>query len=172
MLHFCLLHLDWWRPIDHEQRIVLMKSQFLSGAILGAVLMSLPTANAARATDISGLWLTDTGDAHIRMAKCGAGMCGTIVWLKEPKDPATGKPPTDEHNHDPAKRSRPILGLPIALDFRPSATDPGRFEGHFYNADDGNTYQGNITMPNANELHVQGCLAVFCQTQVWTRVKR
>jgi uncharacterized protein (DUF2147 family) len=131
----------------------------------------LGLAGPSHAADISGVWLTDTADAHVRMAKCGPNLCGTLIWLKEPKDPQTGKVLTDAHNSDPAKRSRPLLGLAIALDFHPSPEDPGKFVGQFYNADDGNTYRGSISQPNADALRVEGCLLVFCQAQIWTRVK-
>ena len=131
----------------------------------------LGLAGPSHAADISGLWLTDTADAHIRMAKCGANMCGTIIWLKEPKDPQTGKVLTDVHNHDPAKRSRPLLGIQIAIDFHPLPEDPATFVGQFYNADDGNTYRGSISQPNPDALRVEGCLLMFCQAQIWTRVK-
>jgi uncharacterized protein (DUF2147 family) len=134
-------------------------------------LLGLAIAGPAHAADISGVWLTDTADAHIRVAKCGANMCGTIIWLKEPKDPRTGKMATDEHNHDPAKRSRPLLGIQVALDFHPSSEDPAKYVGRFYNADDGSTYAGSISQQGADALRVEGCLLMFCQAQIWTRVK-
>jgi uncharacterized protein (DUF2147 family) len=129
-------------------------------------LVVLGLALPAHAADISGVWLTNTGDAHIRMAKCGGGMCGSIVWMK---DQNAG---TDVHNPDPGKRSRPLLGIMVALDFRQSAGEPEKFVGRFYNAEDGHIYTGSISPAGANELRVEGCLAVFCQTQTWTRVKR
>jgi uncharacterized protein (DUF2147 family) len=135
-------------------------------ALIASVLVILATTAPSRAADISGVWLTSDGDAHVRMARCGTGMCGNLVWIKD-------KPgATDVRNRDPSKRSRPLLGLMIALDFRPSAGDPEKFVGHFYNADDGNTYNGSISAAGPNALNVQGCLAIFCQTQVWTRVRR
>lgn len=126
---------------------------------------------SARAADVSGVWLTDTADAHVRMAKCGAYICGTIVWLKDAKD-ASGRPLTDAKNPDPAKRSRPLVGTVIAIDFHPTAEDPERLVGTFYNAEDGNSYKGSIAAPKPDELAVTGCLLFFCQTQTWTRVKR
>jgi uncharacterized protein (DUF2147 family) len=138
---------------------------------VAVALALLGLARPSHAADISGVWLTDTADAHVRMAKCGANICGTIIWLKEPKDPQTGKVLADAHNSDPAKRSRPLLGIQIALDFHPSPQDPGKFVGQFYNADDGSTYTGSITQPSADALRVEGCLLVFCQAQTWTRVK-
>src|SRR5690349_4213505 len=84
-----------------------------------AVAAILALAPPARAADISGVWLTDSGNAHVRLAKCGAGseMCGTIVWLREPNDPATGRPRTDAQNADAAKRARPMLGIEVAIGF-------------------------------------------------------
>jgi uncharacterized protein (DUF2147 family) len=134
--------------------------------------LGLALALHARAADISGVWLTDTGDAHVRLAKCGAAMCGTIVWLREPNDPATGRPRTDVHNSDAAKRSRPMMGIEVAIGFRPDSGDPNKFAGTFYNAKDGKTYRGSIVPAGPDKLDVEGCLLVFCQKQVWTRVKK
>jgi uncharacterized protein (DUF2147 family) len=132
--------------------------------------LGVAIARPAQAADISGVWLTNAADAQVRMARCGAAMCGTIVWLRQPTDPRTGQPLTDAKNPDPAKRSRPMIGTQIALNFQPSSQDPNRFVGHFYNAEDGNTYTGSITQPSADTLNVTGCLLIFCQTQTWTRV--
>jgi uncharacterized protein (DUF2147 family) len=138
-------------------------------ALIASLTIILAMTGPSPAADISGVWLTNTGDAHIRMAKCGAAMCGNIVWMRDAKAGATA---TDVHNPDPSKRSRPLLGLMIALDFRQSAGDPDKFIGHFYNAEDGNTYSGSIGPAGPNALNVEGCLAIFCQSQIWTRVKR
>src|SRR2546422_7740816 len=61
--------------------------------------------------DPTGLWLTQAGDAKVLIDRCGAAICGVIVWLKSPIDSATGKPQTDDKNPDPAKARRPIIGL-------------------------------------------------------------
>ena len=130
---------------------------------------ALGLAHPAHAADITGVWLTDTADAQIRMARCGADMCGTIVWLKQPNDPRTGQPLTDAKNPDPSRRGRPMIGTMIAVSFRQSAGE-SKYIGRFYNADDGNTYNGSIVQSGPDELKVTGCLLMFCQTQSWTRV--
>jgi len=140
-------------------------------ASLALVLAGLALGGPARAADISGTWLTNTGDAHIRIARCGANMCGTIVWLKDPKD-ASGRPVTDEKNPDPAKRSRPLIGVEVALGFHTAPDNPEKYVGTFYNAEDGHMYSGSIAAADADTLRVEGCLLMFCQTQMWTRVKR
>jgi uncharacterized protein (DUF2147 family) len=71
----------------------------------------LNTASAEPGIDPTGVWLTEAGDAKVRIARCGTAICGTIIWLKAPIDRATGKPQLDDKNPDPAKAHRPIIGL-------------------------------------------------------------
>ena len=59
-------------------------------AILTALLAAAPATRAGRRRD--GIWLTQAGDAKVRVSKCGGGICGVVVWLRDPIDPATGKP--------------------------------------------------------------------------------
>ena len=125
------------------------------------------TSHPAAAADPTGLWLTAAGDARIRIARCGLGICGSIVWLKEPTDPATGKPQVDDKNPDPARQRRPIIGLQI---FQMSPNGPGKWSGSIYNADDGQTYRANIMPEGPAALKVEGCVLSFCGSETWTRV--
>src|SRR5260370_4592201 len=79
-----------------------------------AILTSLFAAPPARAQvglDPGGIWLTQAGDAKIRVSKCGGGICGVVIWLKEPINPATGKPQVDDKNPNPSLARRPMIGL-------------------------------------------------------------
>lgn len=68
----------------------------------------------AQGAEADGTWLTQAGDARVKISKCGGGgICGVIVWLKEPYDTATGKPATDSKNRIPALAKRPIIGIPL-----------------------------------------------------------
>ena len=90
-----------------------------------------------------------------------------LAKAKEPNDPDTGKPKTDTLNPDPAKRSRPLLGLQVVLGLTPNGAN--RWSGEIYNADDGKTYSAHM-MPNGNTAKVQGCVLGFlCKTQNWKR---
>ena len=74
-------------------RILCSRKAAATAALLlvcGSVAALLP--NAARAADPTGNWLTESGSATVKIATCGAELCGTIVALKEPNDPATGRP--------------------------------------------------------------------------------
>lgn len=125
----------------------------------------------AFAADPLGTWYTEGKESQVRMAKCGDALCGALVWLKVPNDPATGKPKTDKENADDAKRKRPLLGVEIVLGMMPSGT-PDQWKGKVYNAKDGNTYTGFFTMTSADTAELKGCAFGFiCKTQTWTRAK-
>src|SRR5262249_11373638 len=137
---------------------------------LAALLAALTLPAAASAADPTGTWLTEGGKSRVKVARCGNGLCGTIAWLKEPNDPNTGKPKTDANNQDAAKRARAMIGVDIVLGMQPSSTSD-KWTGEVYNPEDGKTYSGSLTMTNANELSLAGCvLSVLCKSQTWTRV--
>jgi uncharacterized protein (DUF2147 family) len=138
--------------------------------VAAVALIMLAGANGALAADPAGMWLTQGGNSRIRVADCGGALCGTIVWLKEPNDPDTGKPKTDKNNSDASKRSRPLIGVQIVLGMKPAGAD--KWSGQVYNAEDGKTYSGNLTFSGGNSLQLQGCAlgGLVCKGQTWTKV--
>ena len=81
------------------------------GFMVAAIAILLGTVAArAQSGEPVGVWLTEKGDARVRVTKCGSGICGVIVGLKDPIDPATGRPQVDDKNPNPALRSRPVIG--------------------------------------------------------------
>jgi uncharacterized protein (DUF2147 family) len=121
------------------------------------------------AADPNGTWLTEGGAATVRLASCGAELCGTIIALKEPTDPATGRPKTDKNNPDATKRARPVVGIQIVFGMKPNGAD--KWNGSVYNAEDGKTYSGSITMQGARTLKLEGCVlgGLICKSQTWTK---
>ncbi|MGV7030070.1 DUF2147 domain-containing protein [Methylobacterium symbioticum] len=135
------------RPLIHASALV---ASLLAGGI----------AQAAGG-DPSGIWLTETGDSKVRLARCGAGFCGTLVSV-------TGKG-LDANNPDPALRTRSVVGVQIVN--AASATSDG-YEGTLYNPKDGKTYSGSLKMTGPDTVVVSGCvMSVFCKRQTWKRVK-
>lgn len=117
-----------------------------------------------------GLWLTQAGDAKVLVSRCSAGICGKVVWLREPLDNVTGRPQTDDKNPDPSQRKRPIVGLPIFIGMQPST--PNAWSGRIYNADNGQSYASTITQLDAERLEVRGCAGPLCGSEIWTRTTR
>jgi len=139
-------------------------------AIATSAILCVAAAMPASAGDPHGKWLTENGRATVAIVDCGGALCGNIIALKEPNDPATGKPKTDNNNADVAKRARPMIGVQIVIDMKPDAT-ADKWKGQIYNAEDGKTYSGSITLVNATTLNLQGCAlgGLICKTQMWTR---
>jgi uncharacterized protein (DUF2147 family) len=126
-----------------------------------AVLAVAGLASPALAQDPKGDWMVNDKTAVIRITACGTGLCGHIAWTARQGG-------TDTNNPDPAKRSRPVLGMPILLNMQPKGN---RWEGEVYNAKDGKVYSSNISLRGA-ELRIEGCVLGFlCGGENWTRAK-
>ena len=142
--------------------------------IVIATLAALVAATSAMAQGASGgpdgIWLTQAGDAKIRVSRCGAGICGVVVWLRDPIDPATGKRQVDDKNPNPALAKRPIIGLSLFSAMR--SVGPNQWSGRIYNADDGKIYASKVSVAGPATLKVEGCVGTLCGGEEWTRSSR
>jgi uncharacterized protein (DUF2147 family) len=124
---------------------------------LGILALSGP----ALANDAIGTWLVSEKTAVIKVDTCETGLCGAIGWAQTPG--------TDKNNPDPKLRERPIVGMRI---FTMKAAGQNKWEGEIYNAKDGKTYKGNVTLAGPNSLKIEGCVLGFlCGGETWTRTK-
>jgi uncharacterized protein (DUF2147 family) len=120
-----------------------------------------------------GTWLTEDGNATIRIFPCGApeiGMlCGVIAWLKVPLDDA-GEPKTELRNPDPAMAPRPLCGLPLLWHFAPDG-DAHWSGGYIYNPRDGKTYTATMTARPDGTLALRGYVGIplLGESQIWTQ---
>jgi uncharacterized protein (DUF2147 family) len=106
-------------------------------------------ANAAQAGDVLGVWLHEDGDSKVRIAPCGAVLCGTITWLRD-KDPD-------------AK-----VGQRVFYDMVPAGDNV--WTGKAYEPASGKEYAGKMTL-SGDRLTTAGCVfgGLICKTIVWTR---
>ncbi|CAN7169736.1 DUF2147 domain-containing protein [Bradyrhizobium sp. LjRoot220] len=117
---------------------------------------------SALAADPTGDWKVADGVANIRVAQCNGNMWGAVAWEKTPGG-------RDSNNPDPAKKSRPTLGMAILIDMKKK---PGvdAWEGQVYNAKDGQLYSSTIKPIGTDQLEIQGCVLGFlCGGETWTR---
>jgi hypothetical protein len=48
--------------------------------------MVLFSGSAFAASDPTGVWVNDTGRGAVEIKQCGEGLCGHVVWVKDPTD--------------------------------------------------------------------------------------
>ncbi|MBV8926016.1 MAG: DUF2147 domain-containing protein [Bradyrhizobium sp.] len=135
----------------------------MKSALFVSVLLLGTDLRAAWAADPTGDWRVAEGVADIRVAQCNGSMWGVVAWEKQPGG-------RDANNPDPAKKSRPTLGMPILIDMKKKpGTDS--WEGQVYNAKDGQTYSSSIALAGPDQLEIKGCVLGFlCGGETWTRV--
>jgi uncharacterized protein (DUF2147 family) len=139
-------------------------------ATLAALVAATPAVAQGAAGSPDGIWLTQAGDAKIRVSRCGGGICGVVVWLRDPIDPASGKPQVDDKNPNPALAKRPIIGLSLFSAMR--SVGPNQWSGRIYNADDGKIYASKVSVAGPATLKVEGCVGTLCGGEEWTRSSR
>jgi uncharacterized protein (DUF2147 family) len=117
-------------------------------------LAALSFGAPAFADPVAGTWRSQPGETggyiHVRISTCGSGICGVI---------------TDVVGND----NTSIVGRTIISNM--SADGNGRYSGgRIWAPDNDKTYNSKMTLQNANQLKVEGCVAVFCRSQTWTRL--
>lgn len=141
-----------------------------------ALLILCLAAGAASAaeTDPRGLWLTASGNLEVRIAPCGAALCGKVARVianqsmsRSGEAMADGAQPAQE-------------GMDILSDLLPSerqTTPDGRslvteWRGRIFNRENGKTYNALMSIGSGGELKLRGYvgLPIFGKTQVWQPV--
>jgi uncharacterized protein (DUF2147 family) len=122
----------------------------------------------ASTADPSGIWVKDDGSAKVEIKKCGRGLCGEVVWLRNPND-SRGRPLHDARNENPSLRDRPIIGLPLFSNMRP--TELNTWVGNVYNPVEGHIYTDvKVTLVSRQQIVLRGCKTwLLCGEKTWTR---
>jgi uncharacterized protein (DUF2147 family) len=127
---------------------------FARVSIVSAALAVLAApANAVASSDPAdprGIWLRPEGGEQFSFYDCGAQLCAKLISVKKPEDQKS-------------------IGTVILRGA--SKVSPNEWKGKLFNAADGKTYDGSITIKSANELRLKGCLwGILCSGETWTRV--
>lgn len=147
-----------------------MARHFVACAVLATIASVAATRPAMAADDaVAGEWMTPSG-VKVRLAPCAAKhalLCARLVSLKEPND-KTGAPLRDTANADASLRGRPLVGIQILSDMKP--TGPGAWgDGKVYELNSGKTYDAKMSLNPDGTLKVEGCITVLCRGVTWTR---
>jgi uncharacterized protein (DUF2147 family) len=124
----------------------------------------LMAAAASSGAAFEGRWNTPGNRSVVEISRRGQHLCGRIIFAR-PK-PGTSTPPLDTENPDPQCRSRPLAGLQIMPGFSVNGAD-----GTIYNPQNGKSYRSKMALAADGTLKVSGCVAIFCQTQIWVKAR-
>ncbi|MEZ5839984.1 MAG: DUF2147 domain-containing protein [Hyphomicrobiales bacterium] len=129
-----------------------------------AAILTCLSSGAALAADVTGIWLSASGETKVRIAPCGGSLCGTVVWAKGD--------PLDAENPDAGKRSRPVAGIQMLSGLKSTGKNE-EYAGKLYNYKDGKTYDGKMSLASADKLKLSGCVlgGMICKSQTWSRSK-
>ena len=121
--------------------------------LIAAACMAAASAGMALAEPATGTWKTEPGDSgaylHVKLAPCGANVCGTIVKVVNSDDTSS-------------------QGKPIIWDMQ--AKGNGSYSGgKIWAPDTDKTYRSKMSL-NGNALKVSGCVGPICRGQTWTRI--
>ena len=86
----------------------------------------------------------------LQIFDCRGLLCGKIVWLSRPDDPA-GQPDLDHRNPDPALRQRHLCGLTIVWGLRPAGQNHWS-NGRLYDPKDGITYRVSAELTSVSTI--------------------
>lgn len=140
-----------------------MKQWRLSLAIVGL----LATPATALAADITGVWATGSEGGRVEIYRCGAALCGKVVDAARLRSNPDLR---DVRNSDAKLRGRRIKGLVVLSGF---TGGPAEWKGGpLYDPETGDgASRGYLKLLANGKLELKGCIAVFCRTKVWTKVR-
>lgn len=126
----------------------------------------LAAVAGADESDIEGRWLSGDRSGWIEIRLLAGKPVGVAAGATNAEERAR----LDDHNPDPALRSRALLGITILHGFE-YAGDRVWKGGTIYDPNSGNTYRSSMTLLDRNTLKVRGYigLAMFGRSDTWTR---
>ena len=134
-----------------------LKRLFIFASIFFLVIIVASSPAQSACDRVLGEWFSPDKDGKFLFYKSGGCYFGKIIWLKETRDEC-GKLKTDKHNHDPARRNDPMMGIVIFKNFKWDAEDEKWVDGKVYDARNGDTWSCEMKMVSNLVLEVHGYL--------------
>lgn len=104
----------------------------------------------AAASDIFGTWLRDDGNARVRVAPCGAAICATNLWIRDPK------------------KQGEKVGDRLEFNIRQAAEG---WRGQAYDPQRKLTFSATLSA-EGDAMTTKGCMVagLICRTTTWQRL--
>lgn len=155
------------RPAPVSQAVPVRRA----AALLAIGMATLLASRTAYAATPVGRWYAEGGAAQVEIGRCGEGLCGRVVWLRSPFD-ENGCDLHDTRNPESSLRHRPIVGLQILADLRPTDDARSWTGGTIYDPTSGSTYRCTLELEGDDRVRVRGYIGVpfLGRTTTWIRV--
>lgn len=129
---------------------------FILPCLIGAITAS---AQAAARDGIEGTWRNRPKTLVVRIAPCGATLCGTVVAADEDAKASTRRAGTPN-----------LIGTRVLSELR--RTSEGTYNGNVFNPNLNIHASGTVTLVSPTVLVVRGCVlaGLVCRQQHWTRI--
>lgn len=128
------------------------------GSLLGALVL-VSSASALAREPIEGVWKNRPNTLLVKIAPCGASLCGTVIGAAEDAKESVRKEGTGT-----------LIGTRVLTELR-KAPD-GSYRGVVYNPNLNIHASGTVTLVSPTVLLVKGCVlaGLICRQQHWNRV--
>ena len=126
---------------------------------LSAAMLLAAWASPAAAQGLQGEWRNTKNTVHMRVAPCGAAMCGTVTWA------------ADAQRADARKGSgKELIGSVLMRDLKSSGQ--ATWTGKLYIPDVNTNASAKVLQLSPVLLRISGCalLGLACRTQHWHRI--
>lgn len=124
--------------------------------LMMAAVLTLVAGMAQAADPVEGTWKTQVDDgayAHVKIAPCGAKICGVIA----------------KTFNDKGEYKSPNIGKKLVWDM--DANGGGAYSGgKIWQPSTGKEYKSKMAL-SGDVLKVSGCFGPICKKQTWARVK-
>src|SRR4051812_18772427 len=124
-----------------------------------ALALAAAARPAARPADpMIGTWMNRRETVAVATSRCGANLCGRVVWAAPEAREAAAAGGTPR-----------LVGTMLLRDFR--QVSRGQWEGEVFVPDLGQTAQAEMALASPTELEINGCQfgGLLCKRQVWHR---
>jgi uncharacterized protein (DUF2147 family) len=130
---------------------MIMSKSFTRALQALAFVATIGAANAASASEPTGIWIDHTGRGAVEISNCGGSLCGRVVWLKDAANAKT-------------------CGTAILGNVKPMGG--GRWDnGWIYDPDEGSRYSVELVPIGSDRLKVTGYMGskMLSETMMWHR---
>ncbi len=113
---------------------------------------------SASAPPITASWINPKSSVIVRIAPCGAALCGRVTW-------ASTKAQADAQRGGTAR----LIGTLLMEDFE--ADGPGSWRGRLFVPDIQQTAEATMRRTGPNSIEIRGCGlgGLVCKSQSWRR---